>query len=198
MPWIDEGRAMGGADNQEMAMQPRDVLEFWFEEATPVQHFKKDPAFDDLIRARFAATHAAATRGELAAWRGDADGRLAEIIVLDQFSRNLFRGDARAFACDGMALVLAQEAIGAGADRALAAAQCAFLYMPYMHSESPLIHVDAERLFARPGLEHNHAFEVKHRAIIDRFGRYPHRNAVLGRASTPEEMAFLGQPDSSF
>ncbi|MGH8116341.1 MAG: DUF924 family protein, partial [Rhodanobacteraceae bacterium] len=93
-----------------------DVLHFWFEEATPEQHFKKDDAFDAAIRARFADTRAAAARGELAAWRDSADGRLAEIIVLDQFSRNLFRDSAQAFAADGMALVLAQEALRAGAD----------------------------------------------------------------------------------
>ena len=118
--------------------------------------------------------------------------------MLDQFSRNLFRDDPCAFASDGMALVLAQEAIRAGADRELVAVQRAFLYMPFMHSESAAIHVEAERLFAQPGLENNHAFELKHKAIIDRYGRYPHRNVVLGRASTPDELAFLNQPGSSF
>lgn len=179
-------------------MTPQAILQFWFEEATPAQHFRKDAAFDAAIRARFSETHAAATRGELAAWRNDADGRLAEIIVLDQFSRNLFRDDPRAFATDGIALVLAQEAIRAGVDRELPSSRRAFLYMPFMHSESPLIHVEAERLFAQPGLENNHAFELKHKAIIDRFGRYPHRNAVLGRASTAEEAAFLAGPGASF
>lgn len=181
-----------------MSTSPLDVLRFWFEEATPAQHFSKDSAFDATIHARFADAHAAAARGELAAWRDDAEGRLAEIIVLDQFSRNLFRDDARAFACDGIALVLAQEAIRVGADRDLPAPRRAFLYMPFMHSESPLIHVEAERLFAQPGLEHNHDFEIRHKAIIDRFGRFPHRNAVLGRASSAAELAFLQQPGSSF
>jgi uncharacterized protein (DUF924 family) len=97
-----------------------------------------------------------------------------------------------------MALVLAQEAIRAGADRAIPETRLTFLYLPFMHSESRVIHVEAERLFRHPGLEENYKFELKHKAIIDRFGRYPHRNAVLGRASTPEELAFLGQPDSSF
>ena len=179
-------------------MNPQDVLHFWFDEATPEQLFKKDVAFDAEIRARFGDTHQAAAHGELAAWRDTPDGRLAEIIVLDQFSRNLFRDDARAFATDGMALVLAQEAIRAGADRATPAARLAFLYMPFMHSESRAIHVEAERLFRHPGLEFNYKFELKHKAIIDRFGRYPHRNRVLGRASTPEELAFLEQPGSSF
>jgi uncharacterized protein (DUF924 family) len=179
-------------------MNPRDVLHFWFDEATPEQLFEKDAAFDAEIRARFGETHREAAHGELAAWRDTPEGRLAEIIVLDQFSRNLFRDDARAFATDGMALVLAQEAIRAGADRAIPAARLAFLYMPFMHSESRTIHIEAERLFRQPGLELNYQFELKHKAIIDRFGRYPHRNRVLGRASTPEELAFLEQPDSSF
>lgn len=185
-------------DVQAAVVTPQDVLRFWFEEATPAQHFGKDAAFDATIRARFAALHAAAARCELAPWRDSPAGRLAEIIVLDQFSRNLFRGDARAFAADGMALALAQEAIRAGADRDMLAVRQAFLYMPFMHSESHAIHVDAERLFRRPGLEDNHKFELKHKAIIDRFGRYPHRNAALGRVSTPEELEFLAQPDSSF
>lgn len=176
----------------------QDVLHFWFEEATPEQLFKNDAAFDAEIRARFGATHETAARGELAAWRDTPDGRLAEIIVLDQFSRNLFRDDTRAFATDGMALVLAQEAIRAGADRDMPAVRRAFLYMPFMHSESRALHAEAERLFRQPGLENNYAFELKHKAIINRFGRYPHRNRVLGRASTPEELAFLEQPGSSF
>lgn len=179
-------------------MNPRDVLQFWFEEATPAQHFGKDDAFDAAIHARFAETHLAAARGELASWRATPGGRLAEVIVLDQFSRNLFRDDARAFATDGMALVLAQEAIYAGADRDLAAARRVFLYMPFMHSESRAIHVETERLFRQPGLERNYEFELKHKAIIDRFGRYPHRNRVLGRESTAEELAFLEGPGSSF
>jgi uncharacterized protein (DUF924 family) len=179
-------------------MSPQDVLHFWFEEATPAQHFKRDDAFDATIRDRFGAVHAAAARGELAAWRDAAGGRLAEIIVLDQFSRNLFRADARAFAADGIALVLAQEALRAGADRDLPPARRAFLYMPFMHSESPVVHVAAARLFRQPGLEDNYEFELKHQAIIRRFGRYPHRNHALGRASTPEEIAFLARPGSSF
>ncbi|MDE2055082.1 MAG: DUF924 domain-containing protein [Xanthomonadaceae bacterium] len=179
-------------------VNPQDVLHFWFDETAPEQHFKNDAAFDAEIRARFGETHLAAAHGELAAWRDTPEGRLAEIIVLDQFSRNLFRDDARAFATDGMALVLAQEAIRAGVDCATPSARLTFLYMPFMHSESRAIHVEAERLFRHPGLEDNYQFELKHKAIIDRFGRYPHRNRVLGRASTPEERAFLERPGSSF
>ncbi|HEX7348414.1 MAG TPA: DUF924 family protein [Rhodanobacteraceae bacterium] len=179
-------------------MSPEDVLHFWFDEATPAQHFKRDAAFDATIHERFARVHAMAVQGELAAWRDTSAGRLAEIIVLDQFSRNLFRDDPRAFAADGMALVLAQEALRVGIASALPAPRQAFLYMPFMHSESPAIHVEAERLFRAPGLETNYQFELKHKAIIDRFGRYPHRNRVLGRVSTPAEIAFLQQPGASF
>jgi len=176
----------------------RAVLQFWFEEAEPRQWFQKDDAFDTEVHRRFAELHAQAVRGELSGWRETAEGRLAEIIVLDQFSRNLFRERPEAFAADGMALVLAQEAVAAGADRELETAKRAFLYMPYMHSESVSVHEQAVQLFDQPGLEGNLEFELKHKAIIDRFGRYPHRNAVLGRESTEAEIEFLRQPGSSF
>jgi uncharacterized protein (DUF924 family) len=182
----------------ELRVAPEQVLAFWFDETAPAQWWRVDPAFDALVAARFAAVHAAAVRAELFAWRGSARGRLAEVIVLDQFSRNLFRDDARAFAADPMALALAQEAVAAHADEALAPQQRVFLYMPFMHSESHLIHVEAERLFRALGIESNHGFELRHKAIVDRFGRYPHRNAVLGRTSTAEELAFLQQPGSRF
>ena len=175
-----------------------DVLRFWFDEATPQQWFAKDTAFDAAIRTRFAALHAQAAQGELWHWRGDAQGRLAEILVLDQFSRNLHRGTPAAFAQDGMALVLAQELVASGQDRALPPAQRAFAYMPYMHSESAAIHAQSVQLFAQPGLEGNLRFALQHQAIIERFGRYPHRNAVLGRASSDEELAFLREPGSAF
>lgn len=177
---------------------PEDVLRFWFEEIQPAQWWKADPDFDALVRARFAPLHAAAVAAELHPWRRTPAGRLAEVIVLDQFSRNLHRGTPGAFAADGMALALAQEAVAAGADQALPVAQRAFLYMPYMHSESRAIHALAEVLFSVPGLESNHAAGLRHRAIVERFGRYPHRNAILGRVSTAEELAFLQQPGSSF
>ena len=175
-----------------------EVIRFWFDEIEPKSWWVKDEAFDGKLRDRFGQLHRAARQGELHAWRDDPAGRLAEVIVLDQFSRNLFRDSAEAFASDAVALVLSQTAIAAGADRQLEPRQRAFLYMPYMHSESPLIHEVAVRLFGQPGLENNLEFEFKHKAIIDRFGRYPHRNAVLGRESTPEEIKFLQQPGSSF
>lgn len=118
--------------------------------------------------------------------------------MLDQFSRNIHRHTPRAFAQDPMALVLAQEAVAVGAATALEPMERNFLYMPFMHSESRLIHTWAESLFRANGIEDNHRFELRHKAIIDRFGRYPHRNEVLGRSSTEEELAFLKQPGSSF
>ncbi|WP_291991666.1 DUF924 family protein [Candidatus Accumulibacter sp. ACC003] len=174
------------------------VLAFWFEETRPAQWWAKSDAFDRLVEARFGALHAAAMRCELYHWRCDADGRLAEVIVLDQFSRNIFRDRPQAFAADAMALLLAQEAIAAGADQALEPPRRAFLYMPYMHSESPVMHALAVQLFAAPAMEGNLDFERRHQAIIDRFGRYPHRNAILGRQSTVAEIEFLKTPGSAF
>lgn len=175
-----------------------EVLRFWFEEIDTRCWWDKSDELDGEICERFGEAHRAARQGELAGWRGSAQGRLAEIIVLDQFSRNIYRDRPEAFAWDGMALVLAQEAIGQGAAARLAPPRRAFLYMPFMHSESPRIHEQAVALFGEPGLENNLDFELRHKAIIERFGRYPHRNAVLGRESTPEEVAFLGEPGSSF
>jgi uncharacterized protein (DUF924 family) len=179
-------------------MVATDVIKFWFEETDRKNHFASGPDFDALIRHRFLALHQAAARGELFTWRDNAIGALAEIIILDQFSRNIFRNKADAFAFDALALVLAQQSVAKGHDRQLEIAQRSFLYMPYMHSESRLIHIEAERLFAQPGLEGNYGFELRHKAIIDRFGRYPHRNAILQRPSSEEELQFLQQADSSF
>lgn len=176
----------------------REILEFWFDELSPAQWWKKDAAFDRMVAERFGVVHAQAARGELFGWRETAAGRLAEVIVLDQFSRNIFRDSGAAFACDGMALVLAQEAIAAGAEQALQPVERSFLYMPFMHSESLRIHAVAVRLFERNGIPDNLDFELRHKAIIERFGRYPHRNAVLGRESTPDEVEFLKQPGSRF
>lgn len=181
-----------------MNRDPELLLRFWFQEIPEANWWKQDEAFDALLGERFGGWHAAATRGELAHWRDSARGRFAEVLLLDQLSRNLHRNRPEAFAWDGMALVLAQEALRAGVAPQLPPRERAFLYLPWMHSESPLIHAEALRLFSEPGLEWNLDFEYRHKAIIDRFGRYPHRNAVLGRASTPEELNFLAQPGSSF
>ena len=179
-------------------MQPQNVLHFWFTELTPQQHFTKDAALDESIRTRFGPTLEAAARCELFPWRTTSEGRLAEILVLDQFSRNVYRDTARAFAQDALALALAQELVASGQDHTLPTAQRVFAYVPYMHSESAVIHEQALELFAQPGMQDTLAFELRHKAIIDRFGRYPHRNAVLGRSSTAEELAFLSAPGSSF
>ena len=174
------------------------ILNFWFEELTPAQWWRVDTELDGVIRQRFGDLHRAASAGELFEWRVLPEGRLAEVIVLDQLSRNMYRGTPLAFACDPTALVLAQEAVRVGADLALESRQRAFLYMPYMHSESAAIHRVAARLFATQAPEENHKAELQHKAIIDRFGRYPHRNKILGRESTADEVAFLQLPGSSF
>ena len=153
---------------------------------------------DETIRTRFGATLEAAAKCELFAWRTTPEGRLAEVLVLDQFSRNIYRNTPQAFAQDALALALAQELVANGQDCSLPLAQRSFAYMPYMHSESALVHAQAALLFAQPGMEDTLRFELKHKAIIDRFGRYPHRNAILGRESTPEELAFLSEPGSGF
>ena len=176
----------------------QDILEFWFEEIETAQWFKKDDAFDQLMVERFSDIHAQAVRCELFGWREHAHGRLAEIIVLDQFSRNMFRGTPQSFANDPLALVLAQEAVSRGADQEISQEQRGFFYLPFMHSESLVIHQEAERLYNQQGMESSLEWEIKHKKIIERFGRYPHRNEVLGRESTEEELAFLQEPNSSF
>jgi len=166
----------------------QEVLTFWFETLSPADWYKKSDELDARIRENFEETLRRAVAGELWQWRDTAEGRLAEIIVLDQLSRNIFRDQPEAFAHDSLALALAQEAIRQGADKSLDDSHRAFLYMPYMHSESRTIHEQAMVLFADlPNLE----YEKKHKAIIDRFGRYPYRNELLGRESTPEELEWL-------
>jgi uncharacterized protein (DUF924 family) len=176
----------------------KEISTFWFEEIEAKLWFASDKKFDDLIRQRFLAVMQQAAVGGLHSWRATAEGRLAEIIVLDQFSRNVYRNTPQAFAQDTIALVLAQEAISSGALNLLNPTQRSFLLLPYMHSESKQIHVEAESLyknFTPPG---NYDFELRHKAMIDRFGRYPHRNEILGRTSTSEEVEFLSQPGSRF
>ncbi len=175
-----------------------DIINFWFSEITPKEWFVKDLAFDQLIKERFYGVHQCAVQGELYNWRSTAEGCLAEIIILDQFSRNMFRDTPSAFAYDNVALVLAQRAVELGFDQTLSSEKRAFMYMPYMHSESTLIHEQAVKLFDQPALEHNLQFEYRHKEIIDRYGRYPHRNKVLGRTSTTDELNFLESPGSSF
>lgn len=166
----------------------KNVLYFWFQTLSPEQWFKKSSDLDAMIEDKFLTTFNQVIAGETSSWRETAEGRLAEIIVLDQFTRNMFRNTPNAFLYDPLALALAQEAVRYGHDQELDEKQRGFLYMPYMHSESKLVHKDAMVLFQDlPNLE----FEIKHKVIIDKFGRYPHRNDVLGRQSTPDEIEWL-------
>ncbi len=170
------------------------VLDFWFKQLDPLDWFRKSDELDRKITDQFEDTHRQITAGETANWRDVPDGRLAEIIVLDQFSRNMFRGTPAAFASDPLALALAQEAVRVGDDKRIENSRCGFLYMPYMHSESPKVHEQAVILFEGTS---NLSYELKHKEIIDRFGRYPHRNAILGRTSSTEELEWL-QGNSGF
>lgn len=160
--------------------------------------WKVDDSFDDIIKLRFHDVLQQAAQCELQEWRDTPQGRLAEIIVLDQFSRNVYRNTPSSFSQDPAALVLAQEAVRLGVHTMLSEQERTFLLMPFMHSESQKVHVVAEQLFREFAPSSNYEFELKHKAIIDRFGRYPHRNELLGRSSSPEEIEFLTQPGSSF
>lgn len=176
----------------------QEILKFWFEETDQSLWWTKDEQFDLLIRERFSAIHAKAIRCELFEWRKTAQGRLAEIIILDQFSRNMFRESALAYANDSLALALSQEAISVGADEALTPIERSVLYLPFMHSESLIVHQQALGLYKNLGIQSSLDFEIKHKKIIEKFGRYPHRNKILGRTSTQEEIDFLKEANSSF
>lgn len=180
-----------------MQATANDVIKFWFVEHGPKDWFSGGEAFDKKIVERFSDTHKRAHAGELFAWRTSPEGRLAEIIVLDQFSRQIYRKDPRAFASDPIALTLAQEMVLRGDDKEIAEERRSFVYMPYMHSESLVVHDEAMKLFgALSG--NNLEYEIKHRAMIEKFGRYPYRNQVLGRENTAEENAFLAAEHDSF
>jgi uncharacterized protein (DUF924 family) len=174
-----------------MSVEYRKVLEFWFEDLKPEDWFSSNEELDRTIKDKFGEVHKMAAACELDGWRTGPMGRLAEIIVLDQFSRNIYRNDPLAYAWDPLALALSQEAIRLKAHEELSSLKRSFLYMPYMHSESPRIHREAMELFSEPGLDYQREFEIKHKEVIDRFGRYPHRNLALGRESTAEELQFI-------
>lgn len=171
----------------------KDVIAFWFDEHGPEDWFIGKSAFDAEVAIQFGATHEALARGEGFTWRQSPEGRLAEIIVLDQFSRQLYRDDGRAFIQDLMALALAQEAVAAGLDHQLPLAKRSFLYMPYMHAESLVVHEEAMKLFGAMEGENWLKFEIGHFEAIKRFGRFPKRNWVLNRPSTPEELVYLAE-----
>ena len=174
------------------------ILKFWFETLEPKDWWRKDEGLDQRIRSLFAGTHAQVAAGETSAWRQSDEGRLAEIIVLDQFSRNMFRDQPEAFAHDEAARMLSWTAIEAGILDRLDQQQRSFVLMPQMHSEMLDDHRRALALFERYTSEGTLDFERRHMAIVERFGRYPHRNAILGRESTPEELVFLQGPGSGF
>ncbi|MDR3476347.1 MAG: DUF924 domain-containing protein [Devosia sp.] len=174
-------------------MPAAEVLDFWFGTCSPEDWWRSSPELDRIIAERFGETHRRLALGEGFSWRASPEGRLAEIIVLDQFSRQLYRGDPRAFAQDGMALALAQEAVAVGCDRAVPEDRRLFLYMPFMHSESLLVHEAALPLFVALGGDNALKSANEHLEVLRRFGRYPKRNAALGRVSTPEELAYLAE-----
>ncbi len=174
-----------------------DVLHFWFEETPPERWFKRDDAFDQALRQRFLPLHATIAALANEACLADAGTALAATIVLDQFSRNMFRGTPAAFALDPKALAIAQAAIARGFDATVPEKRRQFFYLPFEHAEDAAAQARSVALFATLGEEYLRWAEA-HKVIIDRFGRFPHRNAVLGRTSTAEEIAFLEGPGSSF
>ncbi len=181
-----------------MPQTPEYIIDFWFNAIDSKQWFKKDDEFDLLLTAQFSQLQQSAAKSELYHWRKDAEGRLAEIIVLDQFSRNIHRNTPLAFASDPLSLALAQEAVSHGCLETLDPVKQSFMLMPYMHSESEAIHEIAVDLFKSTGLDKTLDFELRHQAIIKEFGRYPHRNEILKRESTAEEIEFLKKPGSGF
>lgn len=188
---------------QGVAVAQEDVWDFWFEALSPKHWWQKDTELDQLIARRFGELHKQAKAGELFTWRERPQGRLSEIIVLDQFSRNIYRDQPQAFTQDPQCLVLAQAAIRSGADQAVGEQQRPFFYLPFMHSESLLIQDVSVQLYEQlavdsDGRQNNLDFALRHRVIVERFARFPHRNAQLGRASTDAEMEFLKQPGSGF
>lgn len=187
--WLDEAAQF----EMEGGTPPWNVLDFWFEEVSPDKWWETDPALDNLIRDRFLDLYDAAAAGKLANWRATPHGALAEIILLDQFSRNLFREGARSFACDAQALSLAKAAMARGDDTKLDRDERRFLYLPFMHSELAEDQDTSVRLFGMLGDGHALDHAERHREIIRRFGRFPNRNAALGRAARADEAAFLTQ-----
>ncbi len=175
-----------------------DVLRFWFEEIEPEQQFKKDPDFDSLIRKRFGATYGAAASGALDPWEAEPRSCLALVILLDQFSRNMFRDTPRMYESDGKVLAIAKRAIADGRYKSLPQEAQRFLFLPYEHSENLADQRTCMTLMDTLDDKRNVEWARKHLVIIERFGRFPHRNTILGRQSTTEEIEFLKEPDSAF
>ena len=192
-----------------MPSEADEVLDFWFGREGEDDHgefrdawFRKDPAFDEEVRERFGGLYERAAAGELDGWREDARSCLALVICLDQFPRNMFRGDGHTHATDAKALETAKYAVERALDRELPPLQRMFLYMPFMHSENLEEQERSvelfERLAEKPGAPDVTSYAVGHKEIVERFGRFPHRNEILGRQTTPEEAEFLKGPNSSF
>ena len=193
---------------------PEDVLTFWLgaEGSAPLanatQWYKKDDAFDQTIRERFEGALELASRGALDGWKTAPRGRLALVILLDQLSRNMYRGTARAFAQDARACATTLEAIATGDEQSLSTVERSFLYMPLMHAEDVDLQHKCVAAFERLGrgapedlkqfVANGLDYAKRHAEIVERFGRFPHRNSILGRTSRPEEIEFLKQPGSSF
>ena len=177
---------------------PGDVLRFWFQELKPEQWWHKDDALDAVITTRFMATHEAVAAAQTAALLADSVTAQAVIIVLDQFSRNMFRGLPRAFAGDAQAFAVADAVVARHWDQALSKQERLFIYLPFEHDEKPSSQQRSVALITSLDDELYTKSALAHQAIIDRFGRFPHRNEILGRISTPEEIEFLKQPGSSF
>jgi uncharacterized protein (DUF924 family) len=175
-----------------------DVIRFWLEETPPEKRFAKDASFDEDIRSRFAALYEQIVASPPQQEALTARLALATLIVLDQFSRNIFRGSPKAFAADAIALRIARAAVDSGLDRELDMTARLFIYLPFEHSETMADQNRSVELIADLGNAEWDRYAIAHRDVVERFGRFPHRNEVLGRASTDEEAAFLKQPGSSF
>lgn len=177
-------------------MQIADILNFWYMPPLPQHWFNSTPAIDAEIRERFESTWLQAKAGELASWQDSADGCLALCIVLDQFPLNMYRGQALSFSTEQQAVAVTKQAIAQGFDQQLPPERVMFLYMPLMHSEHMADQDACVRLFAEVGLLENSRFAEHHRGIVQRFGRFPHRNAALGRESTPAELEYLNSKEA--
>ncbi|MCM8730124.1 DUF924 family protein [Hephaestia sp. GCM10023244] len=174
------------------------VLAFWFDEVPAAKRFAKDAALDATIKARFAGLLETLVRTDASGWRGDPRSLLAAVIVLDQFSRNIHRGQAQAFAADPLALSLTRHAIAQGWDTGMTATERQFLYLPMMHAEDAATQQESLAFFATLNDDHIFGFAKDHAEVIDRFGRFPARNAALGRVSTPGEEDYLSQPGAGW
>ncbi len=177
---------------------PEAVLAWWFDPATKPKWFGGGDAFDVEVRERLGAVYGRAAKGELDGWAAETDGLLALVILFDQVPRNTHRGTPAAFATDERALALARLAVDRGLDRGLSTDQRLFLYLPFEHAENLADQERAVALFRELGDAGYLDYAIRHRDVIERFGRFPHRNAILGRQSTAEELAFLEEPGSSF